>query len=224
MILLIIGSFTKRAQFPFRNWLPAAIAAPTPISSLVHSSTLVTAGVYLIVRFFYFFENNFFFKEIIIIRGSLTIIFAGLIALFEKDLKKVIALSTLRHLGLIILSCSLVGPLIGFFHLIIHAIFKALLFVNMGYVIISSNHNQDRRLLFKVFSSSNYLFLSILYRLLRITGFFFFGGFFSKDMILFFFLKKDFFSFTLGLVTFIGFRITAAYSIRFFYICCICQT
>ena len=213
IFLLILGSFTKRAQFPFRNWLPAAIAAPTPISSLVHSSTLVTAGIFLIIRFSGLFIESYRLKIFIIVRGIMTIILAGLFALFEKDLKKVVALSTLRHLGLIRIGCSLVGPLFGFFHLIIHAIFKALLFINIGYLIINSGHNQDSRLLRL---NSEYLSISVLFSLLRIIGFYFFNGFFSKDLIIFLvlsFSRKNILFFSL---IFFGFCLTVAYSLRFF--------
>jgi NADH-ubiquinone oxidoreductase chain 5 len=189
------------------------MAAPTPISSLVHSSTLVTAGVFLVIRFSSFFINIYSIKMIILIRGIITIIFAGIIALLEKDLKKVVALSTLSHLGLMITSCSLVGPLFGFFHLIIHAIFKALLFINIGYLIIRSGHNQDRRLLRL---NSNYLTISVIFRLFRIIGFYFFNGFISKDLIIFSILSARNKNLLIFILLFLGFCLTISYSIRFF--------
>lgn len=213
VFLLLLGRFTKRAQFPFRNWLPAAMAAPTPISSLVHSSTLVTAGVFLVVRFNRFFCGNAVLKLILLSRGIITIILAGIIALFEKDLKKVVALSTLRHLGLMIVRCSLVGPLFGFFHLIMHAIFKALLFINIGYLIIRSAHNQDRRLLSL---NSNYLSVAVMFRLFSIIGFYFFNGFFSKDLIIFCRLSHDYKNIVVMSLLFLGFCLTVSYSMRFF--------
>lgn len=213
VLLLILGSFTKSAQFPFRNWLPAAMAAPTPISSLVHSSTLVTAGVFLVVRFSRFFIENSSALMILLMRGIVTIIFAGLIALFEKDLKKVVALSTLRHLGLIITSCALVGPLFAFIHLIMHAIFKALLFINIGYLIIRRNHNQDSRLLRL---NSNYLTISVLFRLFGIIGFYFFNGFLSKDLIIFISLRARNVNMIIMSLLFLGFCLTVSYSMRFF--------
>lgn len=148
-----------------------------------------------------------------LVRGLITIIFAGLIALLEKDLKKVVALSTLSHLGLIITRCSLVGPLFGFFHLIIHAIFKALLFINMGYLIIRRGHNQDRRLLRL---NSDYLTISVIFRLFRIIGFYFFNGFLSKDLIIFTRLSFDHKNLFLLSSLFFGFCLTVSYSIRFF--------
>ncbi len=213
VLLLILGSFTKRAQFPFRNWLPAAMAAPTPISSLVHSSTLVTAGVFLVVRFSSFFVENSSALIMLLISGIVTIIFAGVIALFEKDLKKVVALSTLRHLGLIMTSCALVGPLFAFIHLIMHAIFKALLFINIGYLIIRRNHNQDSRLLRL---NSNYLTISVLFSLFGIIGFYFFNGFLSKDLIIFIRLSSRKVNIIIISLLFLGFCLTVSYSMRFF--------
>lgn len=140
-------------------------------------------------------------------------IFAGLIALLEKDLKKVVALSTLRHLGLIMTRCSLVGPLFGFFHLIMHAIFKALLFINMGYLIIRRGHNQDSRLLRL---NSDYLTMSVIFRLFRIIGFYFFNGFLSKDLIIFTSLAFRSKNLLLLVFMFLGFCLTVSYSMRFF--------
>jgi NADH-ubiquinone oxidoreductase chain 5 len=179
----------------------------------VHSSTLVTAGVFLVIRFNRFFCDIIILKIVILIRGIITIIFAGLIALFEKDLKKVVALSTLRHLGLIIVSCSLVGPLFGFFHLIMHAIFKALLFINIGYLIIRRNHNQDSRLLRL---NSNYLTTAVIFSLIRIIGFYFFNGFFSKDLIIFLSLSSNYKNLVVISLLFFGFCLTVSYSMRFF--------
>lgn len=99
--MISVGCFTKRAQIPFSAWLPAAIAAPTPVSSLVHSSTLVTAGVYVLIRHI---ENLYIFisQDLIVIRGMITIIIASVSALGETDMKKIVALSTLRQLGIIV--------------------------------------------------------------------------------------------------------------------------
>jgi len=133
MLHFILSSFTKRAQLPFSAWLPAAIAAPTPVSSLVHSSTLVTAGIYLMIRLSPSFEERGCFLLVII--GALTSFFSGLAAFGENDLKRVIALSTLSQLGVIIFSLGLGLTLFCYFHLFAHALFKALLFICSGVVI-----------------------------------------------------------------------------------------
>jgi len=144
--LIIVAACTKRAQIPFRAWLPAAIAAPTPVSSLVHSSTLVTAGVYLIFRF----ESLLIFikiNNILLILGSLTIFIARLRAFFEIDIKKIVALSTLRQLGIIIVVIGSGLSILGFSHLLRHAFFKALLFIRAGNLIHESERYLDIRVI-----------------------------------------------------------------------------
>lgn len=140
---IIVGRITKRAQIPFSAWLPAAIAAPTPVSALVHSSTLVTAGVYVMVRFRTRVWGRWGLFLLVI--AVLTVVMAGLRARFEADLKKVIALSTLSQLGIIILIVSVGAMRICVFHLVTHALFKALMFLCAGAVIHLSGGIQDIR-------------------------------------------------------------------------------
>jgi len=144
MIILRIAVLTKRAQIPFSSWLPAAMVAPTPISALVHSSTLVTAGLYLYIRFRVFFEN-FLFNFILLFLSTLTILISGVRARMEVDLKKIIAFSTLRQLGLIIGILSLGFYKLGFFHLLIHSLFKSLIFLCIGRIIQNIQNFQDIR-------------------------------------------------------------------------------
>ena len=146
-LFIVLGAITKSAQIPFSAWLPAAIAAPTPVSSLVHSSTLVTAGVYILVRFYRRLREFWFFNPLILLRGVLTCGIASLVANFEYDLKKIIALSTLRQLGLMMMVLGIGLSRVRFFHLITHALFKALLFICAGVIIHASSHNQDVRFL-----------------------------------------------------------------------------
>lgn len=141
---------TKRAQIPFSAWLPAAMAAPTPVSSLVHSSTLVTAGVYLLIRFSPSLYDFFFFSFFIFYSGVVTCGMASLAAIHERDLKKVIALSTLSQLGVIMMALGLGFPSLAFFHLVTHALFKALLFVCAGTIIHSVGDVQDVRMIGRV--------------------------------------------------------------------------
>ena len=182
MSLLVFARITKRAQIPFSAWLPAAIAAPTPVSSLVHSSTLVTAGVYLIIRFEAALTNKSIGTIVLLVLGTITIIIAGLSALSEIDIKKIVALSTLRQLGLIIRAIGCNNWSIGYFHLLTHAYIKALLFISVGNLIHSRLDYQDLR---KVSLSISALPLRASFLActnLRLCGFPFFSTFYSKDM------------------------------------------
>jgi NADH-ubiquinone oxidoreductase chain 5 len=181
MLLFILSSFTKRAQLPFSAWLPAAMAAPTPVSSLVHSSTLVTAGIYLIIRLSPSFEERGCF--LLVVMGALTSFFSGLAAFGENDLKRVIALSTLSQLGVIIFSLGLGLTLFCYFHLFAHALFKALLFICSG-VVIHSLGVQDIRRIGGVSRILPYTSYIILVCSLRLIGFPYLSGFFSKDLII----------------------------------------
>ncbi len=182
-IFLIISAITKRAQIPFSAWLPAAIAAPTPVSALVHSSTLVTAGVYLIIRFRAALEGSTTQSALLII-SCLTMFIAGLGANFEYDLKKIIALSTLRQLGVILRILSLGFRDLAFFHLLRHALFKALLFMCAGVVIHRVGGYQDIRFIGNLVKFIPLTVSYITIANLALCGFPFMAGFYSKDMIL----------------------------------------
>lgn len=182
-IFLIISAITKRAQIPFSAWLPAAIAAPTPVSALVHSSTLVTAGVYLMIRFRAALEGSWTQRFLLII-SCLTIFMAGLGANFEYDLKKIIALSTLSQLGVILRILSLGYPDLAFFHLLSHALFKALLFICAGVVIHRVGGYQDIRFMGNLVKFMPLTVSYITISNLALCGFPFIRGFYSKDIIL----------------------------------------
>lgn len=178
LVLLVLASFTKSAQVPFSAWLPSAMVAPTPVSALVHSSTLVTAGVYLLYRFVAL-------PSIYILGvGGLTIIFAGISACLCTDLKKIIAFSTLSQLGIIVVSLGIGERSLCFGHLITHAFFKALLFIVVGTVIHTSYSGQERRCSGFIVSGSPILIVCAATSLLSMVGFFFLAGFVSKEAIL----------------------------------------
>nr|UAT98086.1 NADH dehydrogenase subunit 5 [Kentrochrysalis streckeri] len=182
-IMIIMAAMTKSAQIPFSSWLPAAMAAPTPVSALVHSSTLVTAGVYLLIRFNMLILNTFFIK-ILLLLGMLTMFMAGISANYEFDLKKIIALSTLSQLGLMMSILSMGFPDLAFFHLLTHAMFKALLFMCAGVIIHMMNDIQDIRYMGGI---SLYLPLTSLclnISNMALCGIPFLAGFYSKDLIL----------------------------------------
>nr|ALO64882.1 NADH dehydrogenase subunit 5 [Lasioglossum xanthopus] len=182
MFCLLIAMITKSAQMPFSIWLPAAMTAPTPISSLVHSSTLVTAGVYLLIRYNKFFSIEI--KSYIIYISSLTMLMAGVMANYENNLKKIIALSTLSQLGFMMSVLGMGMVELGFCHLLIHAFFKSLMFMCVGEFIHSSLNNQDLRKFKGVGNLSPFKSIVFLYSLMNLSGFPFLSGFYSKDLIL----------------------------------------
>nr|YP_010729875.1 NADH dehydrogenase subunit 5 [Parnassius mnemosyne]WEF74746.1 NADH dehydrogenase subunit 5 [Parnassius mnemosyne] len=182
-ILVIIAAMTKSAQIPFSSWLPAAMAAPTPVSALVHSSTLVTAGVYLLIRFNMLLIDMFFFKFLLLLSG-LTMFMSGISANYEFDLKKIIALSTLSQLGLMMSILSMGLPELAFFHLLTHAMFKALLFMCAGVIIHMMNDNQDIRFMGGISLYIPMTSLCLNISNLALCGIPFLAGFYSKDLIL----------------------------------------
>nr|YP_010417486.1 NADH dehydrogenase subunit 5 [Junonia chorimene]USF17541.1 NADH dehydrogenase subunit 5 [Junonia chorimene] len=182
-VLVILAAMTKSAQIPFSSWLPAAMAAPTPVSALVHSSTLVTAGVYLLIRFNNLLVDMFFFKMLLLLSG-LTMFMAGICANYEFDLKKIIALSTLSQLGLMMSILSMGYGDLAFFHLLTHAMFKALLFMCAGVIIHMMMDNQDIRLMGGISIYIPLTSLCMNISNLALCGIPFLAGFYSKDMIL----------------------------------------
>nr|AIW06323.1 NADH dehydrogenase subunit 5 [Drosophila erecta] len=181
--LMMLAAMTKSAQIPFSSWLPAAMAAPTPVSALVHSSTLVTAGVYLLIRFNILLSTSWLGQLLLLLSG-LTMFMAGLGANFEFDLKKIIALSTLSQLGLMMSILSMGFYKLAMFHLLTHALFKALLFMCAGAIIHNMNNSQDIRLMGGL--SIHMPLTSACFNVsnLALCGMPFLAGFYSKDMIL----------------------------------------
>jgi len=210
LYLLIIISFTKSAQVPFSRWLPAAILAPTPVSALVHSSTLVTAGVYLLFRFCSLFSS------LLINVGIFTTLIAGLAAALECDTKKIIALSTLRQLGLIVTSLGLGARSLCFAHLNTHAAFKALLFLAIGSYIHSIYGSQDSRSVLILQSNSPLILVVLVSACISMCGLVFLSGWVTKEAI----LESRFNSvvnlFTL-LLFYLGIGLTLVYRLRLAY-------
>nr|UMR55002.1 NADH dehydrogenase subunit 5 [Parasa consocia] len=182
-MMIIMAAMTKSAQIPFSSWLPAAMAAPTPVSALVHSSTLVTAGVYLLIRFNNLLIDTFFIKILLLLSG-LTMFMAGISANYEFDLKKIIALSTLSQLGLMMSILSMGMYKLAFFHLLTHAMFKALLFMCAGMIIHMMMDIQDIRFMGGMSFYMPLTCLCMLMSNLSLCGIPFLAGFYSKDMIL----------------------------------------
>lgn len=183
ILAITIAAITKRAQVPFSRWLPAAMAAPTPVSALVHSSTLVTAGVFLLIRFYNFMSTSWWFSSLLLLTAVLTTLIAGLSATTECDIKKIIALSTLSQLGIIIAAIGLNIVHLAFFHIITHALFKALLFVCAGRFIHGHIHSQDLRWMGNLSNQIPTASSCLVIANLALCGFPFISGFYSKDLI-----------------------------------------
>nr|YP_010155478.1 NADH dehydrogenase subunit 5 [Haemagogus tropicalis]QQX45058.1 NADH dehydrogenase subunit 5 [Haemagogus tropicalis] len=213
--LVMLAAMTKSAQIPFSSWLPAAMAAPTPVSALVHSSTLVTAGIYLLIRFNLLLENTFLGQFLLLISG-LTMFMAGLGANFEFDLKKIIALSTLSQLGLMMSILSMGFYKLAFFHLLTHALFKALLFMCAGVIIHNMKNAQDIRFMGNLSNSMPLTCSCFNIANLALCGMPFLAGFYSKDLILESVMLSyvNFFSFFLF---FFSTGLTVCYSFRLVY-------
>lgn len=216
LFFIIVTFITKRALYPFSPWLPLAIAAPTPISALVHSSTLVTSGLFLIIRFSYIFYCSVILIKLLIILSIFTSFYAGINAIVEKDLKKLIALSTLRHLGFIGLSFSCGILYLSFFHLLTHALFKSLLFITIGDIMINLSHSQDIRYLSIGVKYTPFSCFIIYVCLLNLLGLPRLSGFFSKDLVLET-INYNSFSFILMVVLYINVFFTYYYTYQLFF-------
>nr|YP_009750102.1 NADH dehydrogenase subunit 5 [Enoplops potanini]QIJ46460.1 NADH dehydrogenase subunit 5 [Enoplops potanini] len=216
VFMVLLAGFTKSAQIPFSSWLPAAMAAPTPVSALVHSSTLVTAGVYLLIRFnnlLLYYDMSFF-----LLLSMLTMFMSGLNAMFEYDLKKIIALSTLSQLGLMMSILFMGYPIVAFFHLLTHAFFKALLFLCAGLIIHCMNDTQDIRHMGLLVYHLPYTSTCFGIANLSLCGLPFMSGFYSKDLCLDF-MNMTYFNLFINMLFYISVGLTVAYSMRLVYYC-----
>nr|YP_009763109.1 NADH dehydrogenase subunit 5 [Myrmeleon formicarius]QIR63621.1 NADH dehydrogenase subunit 5 [Myrmeleon formicarius] len=213
--LVVLAAMTKSAQIPFSSWLPAAMAAPTPVSALVHSSTLVTAGVYLLIRFNLLFMNTFLSKLLLLI-SLLTMFMAGLGANYEFDLKKIIALSTLSQLGLMMSILSMGYANLAFFHLLTHALFKALLFMCAGSIIHNMKNTQDIRFMGGLINMMPLTCTCFNIANLALCGMPFLAGFYSKDLILEM-VSMSTLNILVYLLFFLSTGLTVCYSMRLTY-------
>nr|QZI85971.1 NADH dehydrogenase subunit 5 [Rhynocoris fuscipes] len=216
ILLIILAGFTKSAQIPFSSWLPAAMAAPTPVSALVHSSTLVTAGVYLLIRFSDLLKNidcSFF-----LLLSVMTMFMAGLGANFEYDLKKIIALSTLSQLGLMMSILFIGYPILAFFHLLTHAFFKALLFLCAGLMIHCMSDSQDIRHMGVMVNHLPFTCSCFCISNFSLCGLPFMSGFYSKDIIVEM-VSHSYYNMFIFIIFFVSVGLTVSYSTRLVYFC-----
>ena len=214
-LLLFLGCMGKSAQIFLHTWLPDAMEGPTPVSALIHAATMVTAGVFLVVRCSPIFEYSQFALNFVCIVGMATAFFTATIALVQNDIKKVIAYSTCSQLGYMFFAAGVGAYHVAMFHLFTHAFFKALLFLGSGSVIHSFDNEQDIRLMGGVWKQLPYTWIIMLIGTLALTGFPFLSGYYSKDAIIeFAYLKNSsigFFAVFIGILTAV---LTSIYSWR----------
>jgi len=218
-ITLFIGAMGKSAQFLFHTWLPDAMEGPTPVSALIHAATMVTAGVFLVVRCSPIFEYSQVALNFIAVIGMITAVFAASVALVQNDIKKIIAYSTCSQLGYMFFAAGVGAYHVAIFHLFTHAFFKALLFLGAGSVIHAFKDEQDIRKMGGVWKKIPFTWGLMLIGTLALTGFPFLSGFYSKDAIIEFAYFKNssigYYVMTVGIVTAF---LTAIYSWRLFFI------
>src|SRR5713101_628196 len=200
-LLLFVGAIGKSAQIPLYVWLPDAMEGPTPVSALIHAATMVTAGVYMVVRMNAVYQLAPFAMDVVAVVGAVTAIFAASMALVQNDIKKVLAYSTISQLGYMFLALGVGAFAAGIFHLMTHAFFKALLFLGAGSVIHAMSGEQDIRKMGGLWEKIPNTAKSFAVATLAIAGIFPFAGFFSKDEILGQAFDRFFFLWIVGFIT-----------------------
>ena len=217
-VFLFIGAMGKSAQFFLHTWLPDAMEGPTPVSALIHAATMVTAGVFLVVRCSPIFEYSQFAMNLVAIIGMVTAMFAASVALVQNDIKKIIAYSTCSQLGYMFFAAGIGAYHIAMFHLFTHAFFKALLFLGAGSVIHSFQDEQDITKMGGVWKKIPYTMVLMLIGTLALTGFPFLSGFYSKDAIIeFAYLKNTSVGYYVSTIGIFTAFLTAIYSWRLFF-------
>ena len=215
VIFMFIGCMGKSAQFGLHVWLPDAMEGPTPVSALIHAATMVTAGVFLLILMSPLIETSLVAQNLILIIGSITCLFASCVAIFQNDIKRIIAYSTCSQLGYMFMAIGVSAYSAAYFHLLAHAFFKALLFLSAGSVIHSMSDEQNIKKMGGIYNKIPLTYVCMLIGSVALMGLPFLSGYYSKDLILELIYLSDlnlkFFSFSIGVF---GVLLTSFYSLR----------
>jgi NADH-quinone oxidoreductase subunit L len=218
-LLLLGGAVGKSAQLPLQVWLPDAMAGPSPVSALIHAATMVTAGVYLIARTHVIFTLSPLAMTIVATVGALTLLLAGISALYQFDLKRVLAYSTISQIGYMFLALGVGAWSAGIFHFMIHGFFKALLFLAGGAVIMSLHHEQNMFKMGGLYKKMPVIFWTFLIGSASLAALpFITAGFYSKDSILWYAYSSEYGNTWLGFAALAGAFITAVYTFRMVFV------
>jgi NADH-quinone oxidoreductase subunit L len=213
-LLLLVGAFAKSAQLPLHTWLPDAMEGPTPVSSLIHAATMVTAGVYLIARTHVLFDLAPTAADVAAFVGLATLLLAGTIAIAQTDLKRVIAYSTMSQIGYMVMGVSIGAYSAGLFHLMTHAFFKALLFMAAGSIISAMANRQDIDRMSGFWKAMRFTSVLFLIGGLALAAFPLTSGFFSKDSILAYAEARGGMYYWMAIGGYVGAFLTAIYTFR----------